>query len=162
MLILRNLIATLAFVAVVGCSPATQQQVQNTTRAVATEVREGATQAVEVSKEAAAQAEVTVSVKGALLASDKVDTSALNVDTVNSAVYLRGYVPTLEQRTLAEEIANNTVADEIAVVNELAVGVDVTSSSTPLAGATPLPTPGTLVDEAHEHEAHHPGDGHDH
>lgn len=158
----RNLMAALALLALLGCSQQTQQQVQNTTAAVATEVRENASQAVQVGQEAAAHVEVTASVKSALMASDKMDTSALNVDTVDGHVYLRGYVPTVDQRTLAQEIATNTVAKGTNVINELAVGVDVSPS--PASSATPGParTPGTITDDAHEHESHHPGDGHNH
>jgi hypothetical protein len=154
--------AGLAVVAFLGCSDKTQQQVEDTSKAVVTNVKESAQEAVQVTKDAAAGAEVTAGVKSALLASDKMDTSAVNVDTVDGTVHLRGYVPSVDQKALAEEIARNTVAAGTSVVNELAVGVPalpVVSSGTPSPGASP----DAVVDPAHDnHDGHsHEGDSHE-
>lgn len=150
---LKMWIVMLTVLAFLGCSEKTQQRVEDSSKAVIADVKEGAVEAVEVTKEAAADAEQTASVKSALIASDKVETAAINVDTLNGQVHLRGYVPTLGQRTLAEEIAKNTVKERTSVINELAVGaVPDNPSGTPTPG--PLGPPGTISDEAHE--------GHDH
>lgn len=154
-----------------GCSEKTQQQVEETGKAVVADVKENAAEAVQVTKEAAAGAELTASVKSALLASDKMDTTALNVDTVDKVVHLKGYVPTLEQRTLAEEIARNTVPTGVTVTNELNVGAAPDATGTPASSATvsgtPNPAaPGTITDDAHDsHDGHdhsHEGDDHNH
>lgn len=154
-----------------GCSQQTQQQVEETGKAVVADVKENAAEAVQVTKDAAAGAELTASVKSALLASDKMDTASLNVDTVDKVVFLKGYVPTVEQRTLAEEIALNTVPIGVSVTNELNVGPAPLGTATPGSSATvsgtPNPAaPGTITDDAHDaHDGHdhsHDGDGHDH
>lgn len=150
----RVIALALALPLLAGCNEKTQQQVQDTGKAVVAEVKENAGQAVEVTKAAAADAEVTAGVKSALMASKKMDTSALNVDTMDGKVHLRGYVPNMEQRSLAEEIARNTVASGTEVVNELSVGVPVSGSPTPVDTGTALPsssaTPGTITDEVNE------------
>ena len=130
-----------------GCTEQTQQQVQDTGKAVVEDVKENAQQAVEATKDAAADAEVTTSVKSALMASEKMDTTALNVDTIGKNVYLRGYVADVEQKTLAESIAKNTVAADFAVNNELLVGMP-TDSPSPEASATDPSSPGTIVDDS--------------
>lgn len=143
-----------ALLMLAGCTEKTQQQVQDTGKAVVSDVKEGAGEAVEASKAALAGAEITASVKSALIASQKLDHSDLNVDTVDGAVHLRGYVPNMEQRTLAEEIAKNTVAPGTTVVNDLSVGPAPSGTPTPLATGTALPsssaTPGTITDEVNE------------
>ena len=155
--------AGLAVVAFLGCSDKTQQQVEDTSKAVVTDVKENAQEAVQVTKDAAAGAEVTAGVKSALLASNKMDTSAVNVDTVNGTVHLRGYVPTVDQKTLAEEIAKNTVAAGTSVVNELAVGIPATATPA-VASGTPSPgaSPGTITDDVHESHDGHSHEGHSH
>ena len=125
-----------------GCSAQTQQQVEETTKAVASDVKESAGQAMDATKAAAAEAEITTSVKSALMASDKVDTGALNVDTKGQTVYLRGAVKTGEEKALAEEIAKNTVADGITVTNELVSPAGGASASPiPSRSAKPAMTP---------------------
>lgn len=161
---LKMFIAGIALVAVVGCSQQTQQQVEETGQAVVAEVKEGATEAVAATKDAAAVAEVTGSVKSALLASSKVETKDLNVDTVDGTVHLRGHVPSDEQRSLAEEIAKNTVSSGTTVVNELVVGepsATPAASGTPLVSGTPVATgtPGAVDDHGHDHDHDH---DHDH
>lgn len=98
----------------VGCTQQAQQQIEDTGKAVVVDVQESrqlhpveldhgggpifegeqSAQAVKKSQEAVADAEITASVKSALLASKKMDTRALNVDTVKGTVFLRGAVPT--------------------------------------------------------------------
>lgn len=153
---MRNRVGAAAMAALLlgGCGENAKQQVQSTGKAVVSEVKKNAGEAVEMTKEAAADAEITAGVKSALIASKQMDTSALNVDTVDGKVYLRGYVPNLQQRSLAEEIAKNTVKESTVVSNELSVGVRVSGSPTPVATGTALPassaTPGTITDDANE------------
>ncbi len=149
------LLALALCTALSGCTPQTQQQVEDTTRSVASDVKENAGQAMDATKEAAAQAEITTSVKSALMASDKVDTAALNVDTEGQSVYLRGAVKTDEEKTLAEEIAKNTVAEGVTVTNELVVSTSVGASPTPNSAMSSSPTPAmTPVEEHGDHDGH--------
>ncbi len=57
----------------------------------------------------------------ALIADQRVDSAAINVDVVGGAVYLTGVVPDVEQKQLARAIARRTkgvldVVDEIGVL----------------------------------------------
>lgn len=116
----------------VGCTQQAQQQIEDTGKAVVVDVQEQSAQAVKKSQEAVADAEITASVKSALLASKKMDTRALNVDTVKGTVFLRGAVPTDQQKALAEQIAKSTVPTESDVVNQLAVGTEPAVTPSPL------------------------------
>ena len=161
----KTFAAALALAALlVGCSQETQQQVEDTSKSVATDVKEGAKEAVETTKEVAADVDLTASVKTALMASDKIDSSALNVDTVDGTVFLKGSVPDDMQKTLAEEIAKNTVPENTMIKNELAVGAASDADATPspdAEGATPAE--GAVVDpNATATPAHAEGDGHNH
>lgn len=162
---LKIFVAGLALVTLLGgCSEKTQQQVEDTSKAVVTDVKEGASEAVEATKEAAAVAETTAAVKAALLASNKMDTKALNVDTVEGTVHLKGHVPTEEQRALAEEIAKSTVAEGTNVVNELVVGEPTATPAaegTPVAGETPVATGTPAGDhDGHDHDHDHADHNH--
>ena len=54
---IKSLVAGVALIAILGgCSPQTQQQVEETSKAVAADVKQGATEAVDATKEAAADA----------------------------------------------------------------------------------------------------------
>ncbi len=66
-------------------------------------------------------ASVTGKVKSAMSVSDKLDSSDVDVDTKNKVVYIRGKVADENQRALAERIAQDTVGNDIKVVNELKV-----------------------------------------
>ena len=70
---------------------------------------------------AMADSEVTIRVKAALMASDRLNTSAIDVDTRSHIVYLKGSVPQTAQKSLAETIAKSIVAPNITVVNQLQV-----------------------------------------
>lgn len=152
------LLALALCTALSGCNAQTQQQVEDTTRSVASDVKENAGQAVDATKAAAAEAEITTSVKSALMASDKVDTAALNVDTEGQTVYLRGAVKTDDEKALAEEIAKNTVAQGVTVTNELAVSPEpgASVSPNPQSVSSPAMTP------AEEHGDHDDHEGHNH
>jgi osmotically-inducible protein OsmY len=54
-------------------------------------------------------------------ASDKLNTSAINVDTKDKVVHLRGAVADASQKALAERIAKDTVGKDVTVRNELAI-----------------------------------------
>lgn len=177
----KTFAAALALAALlVGCSQETQQQVEDTSQSVASDVKEGAKDAMETTKEVASDMDLTASVKTALMASDKIDSSALNVDTVDGTVFLKGSVPDDMQKTLAEEIAKNTAPENTMIKNELAVGAAAdgdsdTATATPDAeGATPAegavvtpdgdatPVEGAVVDPNATATPHTEGDGHNH
>lgn len=64
----------------------------------------------------------TVDVKSALIADGRVDASGINVDTNSSTktVVLKGTVPSAEQKTTAEAIAQDN-AEGYRIVNQLTV-----------------------------------------
>ena len=64
----------------------------------------------------------TVDVKSALIADDRIDTENINVDTNadTNTVVLKGSVPTIEQKQLAEQI-DRKQAGGYRVVNQLVV-----------------------------------------
>ncbi len=166
---INSLVAGFALVALLGgCSPQTQQQVEDTSKAVAADVKQGAADAVDATKDAAAAAETTTKVKAALVASSNIDSTGINVDTVGTTVALKGTVPTEEQKTTAEEVAKNTAPAGSTIQNELTVGpiptgtpaASADGSATPTSALTPTAT-GT-VEPGHEGHNHAPGEGHDH
>ena len=59
----------------------------------------------------------TAMVKSKLLANQSTHGLAINVDTINSTVSLRGDVTTAEEKQLAEKIAENT--DDVREVDNL-------------------------------------------
>ncbi len=125
------LAALVLLAALTGCTENTQQEVSDTATTVASEVRDSAESAAESVGEAAESAGeairetgVAAEVKTALMASDQVETSHLNVDVDGETVFLRGTVPAEEQVALAEQIAIETVSEGTAVTNELTVAAD--------------------------------------
>lgn len=122
-----------------GCNPQQQatmensaEQVGNAVSKVGNEVANKVSPVVEKAKEGTQNAAsktgevltdsgITLRVKTALTASDKMDVSALNVDTKDKVVYLKGSVPAAAQKALAETIAKDTVGAGVRVVNQLQV-----------------------------------------
>lgn len=115
------LAATLA----VGCSQHDQRQteaaLEGGAQQVGHAVKEGAKdvgQTLETGMD-------TAKVKSALMASEKMDASNLNVDKEGNVYYLRGSVPSEEQKALAERMTTDMIGKTDKVVNELKVGVEV-------------------------------------
>jgi osmotically-inducible protein OsmY len=77
--------------------------------------------ATENAKKSLADATLTSKVKTAMGASDRLDTSHLDVDTQNHVVYLRGSVLQADQAHLAMNIARDTVGKGVKVVNQMKV-----------------------------------------
>ena len=78
-------------------------------------------QALKNAGSALSDASITGKVKSAMSVSDKLDSSDIDVDTKNRVVYLRGQVADENQRALAERIAEDTVGNDVKVMNELKV-----------------------------------------
>lgn len=70
----------------------------------------------------------TAQLKSALMASEKLDTSHINVDKEGNTFHLRGSVPDAEQKALAARIANDVVGKDEKVVDELKVGATTTTT----------------------------------
>lgn len=100
----------LALVSVILATGCSRQQVDQAT---------GDRGVVHAGSDELSDAAVTARVKSALVASDRVDTSQLNVDTENRVVYLRGAVPDEAQKLEAEQIARDNGGTGITVRNEL-------------------------------------------
>ena len=117
------LAAAVAVLIFTGCSEQTQQQVENTAQTVASQTEKNMKKAAEKTEEVTANAELTASIKSALIASKQVDTSNIDVDSQDGVVFLRGSVKDETQKELAEKIAKNTAPEGATVKNELAVSV---------------------------------------
>lgn len=172
---MKNFAAGMALVALLGgCSAQTQQQVEDTSKAVAADVEKKVEEGVDATKEAAAAAETTTKVKAALVASSNIDSTGINVDTVGTTVSLKGSVPSEEMKATAEEIAKNTAPAGATIQNELTVGAIATgtpaadaagtatpeSALTPSASGTPVASGTPAAEEGHEGHDHGPGEGH--
>ncbi len=113
----RSSISILLLAAAVGAGAACQRAPEPEPMpepTTADSLREAGREATDAAREAgrdmmdaARDATGTVNVKAALMLDNAVDASSIDVDTDAAArvVTLRGYVPTGEQRTRAEEIA---------------------------------------------------------
>ena len=76
----------------------------------------------ETMKENAVDTKITTSVKSHLATNDKLKTlTQISVRTVDKTVYLTGSVPTLQEKSLAEEVASK-VEHVQKVVNDIEVG----------------------------------------
>lgn len=106
-----------AALALAGCSQQQKVEAGNAAQKAQTQIEQAANEA----KHDLTDGGITVRVKGAMTTSDKLDTSAINVDTKDKIVHIRGAVPDANQKALAERIAKDTVGHDVKVVNELAV-----------------------------------------
>ena len=98
------------------------QEVKHEAKPVAKDVGEKVKEGAHKTGEALDATKQHLDVKGALLADKNVDASHIDVDVDKSArtVYLRGTVPTADQKARAERIARDKVSDYF-VRNELTV-----------------------------------------
>lgn len=115
-------------VVMVGCTPQQQATVENTAQRTGDAIERTAEQAgntarpaMQEAKEEVTDSGLTLKVKTALSASDKVSATGIDVDTENRVVHLKGVVPNANQKTVAETIAKNTVGKDVKVVNQLQV-----------------------------------------
>jgi osmotically-inducible protein OsmY len=100
-----------------GCTQQQKVEAGNASKRAQTQLEQTAAKA----KHDLADGSITLKVKSAMNASDKLNTSAINVDTKDKVVHLRGAVTGADQKALAERIAKDTVGTDVSVVNELAV-----------------------------------------
>jgi osmotically-inducible protein OsmY len=64
---------------------------------------------------------MSAKVKNAIITAEGIDTTDLNVDTVDKKITLKGHVPAEEQKKRAAEIAKNQAGGEYTVDNQLQV-----------------------------------------
>ncbi len=100
-----------------GCSNEQKAEAGNK----AQHAKEQTRHAVQNARQALSNSAITAKVKTAMLASDKLQTGGINIDTKNGVVHIRGTVPDASQKTLAERIARDTVGSGIAVICELQI-----------------------------------------
>ena len=100
-----------------GCDAHQKAEANNKTQEAKTEIQKATANA----KHDLTDGTVTLKVKSAMIPSDKLNTSGINVDTKDKVVFLKGTVPDANQKALAERIAKDTVGNDIKVVNQLAV-----------------------------------------
>lgn len=114
----RLLVAlSLTFASLYGCNK--EQQAEAGSKAE--QARQQMNAAAKTTKERISDASITVKVKGAMNASDKLDTSNISVETKDRVTRLKGLVSSADQKTLAERIARDTVGNDVKVISELAV-----------------------------------------
>lgn len=94
----------------VGCSQAERQ-----------DLTESANRGLAKAERAVDNSVSTAKIKSALMASPKLDASKINVDSDKNVVYLRGSVPSVEQKALATRLATDMVEKNQQVVDELKV-----------------------------------------
>lgn len=108
----------------VGCNAQQQQQTNQNLQQAGQKIQQGA-QSV---GKALDNDGVTLQVKMALQNSAKLHGSQINVTTANGTapntkiVTLSGTVPSPEQKTIAQQVANDTVGSNVKIVNTLQVG----------------------------------------
>ena len=79
---------------------------------------------VETTKDAAenvADASMTPKVKQALLSASDLETKDINVETANNTITLKGSVPSADQKSQAQKIAEGVAGKEFKVNNQLTV-----------------------------------------
>jgi osmotically-inducible protein OsmY len=103
--------------ALAGCSPQQKEAANKAAQRAKTEAQKTLGSA----EKALSDSSITLKVKTAMAASDKLKTSGINVDTKNRVVYLRGTVVSEDQKALAERIAKDTVGTNVRVVDQLQV-----------------------------------------
>src|SRR5437016_4411127 len=117
---LKYLSACAGFVtlALCGCSSQNQEKVA----AASDKTKQELSRAAEKTKHAAALAKkdltdgtISIKVKSAMLESDKLDTTSVNVDTKDRVTHIKGTVPTAEMKNLAGRIASDTVGKDVRV-----------------------------------------------
>ncbi|HEY3283940.1 MAG TPA: BON domain-containing protein [Armatimonadota bacterium] len=102
-----------------GCSPAEQRQAETQTRRGAAEAESAAKRAAGTARRHLSDGALTLKVKGAMAASDRLDTSGIDVSAKNGVVYLEGHVKDLQQKTLAHRIAESTLDPAVKLVDNL-------------------------------------------
>ena len=110
-------VITGAAIALTGCSPQQKAEAGGAANRAQTQL----SQAADNAKHGLTDGTITLKVKSAMNASDKLNTSAINVDTKDKVVHIRGAVADASQKALAERIAKDTVGQDVKVVNELAM-----------------------------------------
>ncbi len=131
----KTFVAAVAVLALVGCSRQQEATVENAAENIGENIGAAANTAVKEAGKELSDAGITLKVKTAMEASDKLDVRGIDVDTENKVVYLRGWVPSAQQKALAESITRNTVASGTKIVNTLEVRAP--ARATPQAKATP-------------------------
>jgi osmotically-inducible protein OsmY len=113
-----------------GCSPQQQAEAGNQAERAKKDVQRAAADAGAKLTDAG----ITAKVKTAMTASSKLNTTGINVDTVNKVVTINGAVADQNQKQLAERIAKDTVSTDVQVVNKLQVRPPVTQDAKTPAG----------------------------
>lgn len=102
-----------------GCTMTDKQKLQDS----ADKVERSATRQARKAEKTVQEAATTTRIKAVLIASSKLDSSKINVDTVEKVVYLRGTVFSAEQKTLALRLAQDTAGKDEEIRDELKIDV---------------------------------------
>lgn len=122
-----TLLAAAAMVALIaGCKieadPEAQQKIQENAQKTWESTKQSLDKTGKQIKQSTAQASETFRIKSALGTSDRVDTSNLSVETMGQTIYLKGSVPTQEQKDIAETMAKAIANKGYTVEDDLKVG----------------------------------------
>lgn len=103
--------------ALAGCTPEQKTEARRT----GSQAQQQAETALKRAGKELSDGSITLKVKTALLASDQLNASDINVDTRQKVVYLKGAVASSRQKALARRIAEDTVGPGVKVVDQLKV-----------------------------------------
>lgn len=112
-----SIITCVAALALTGCNQKQQAEAND----AAQRVKTGSQRALQQAERGLSNANLTMKVKSAMSSSQKLNTSGINVDTVDRVVYLKGTVISADQKALANRIANDTVGNDVKVVDQLVI-----------------------------------------
>lgn len=104
-----------------GCSQAERNTMANEADQNMRSARQTAKRDLNKAGQAVDESLSSTRIKGALMASRKIDASHINVDTTDNTVFLRGSVKTQEQKRIAHDLTNTMIEPGQKLVDELKV-----------------------------------------
>jgi hyperosmotically inducible periplasmic protein len=110
-------LCALAIAGLTGCSQRQKVEASNQAQRAGDEIKQAASKA----QKDVSDGSITFKVKTAMTASDKLDTSEIDVDTKDKVVHLKGTVPTADQKARAERIAQDVVGEDVSVMSHITV-----------------------------------------
>ena len=108
----------------VGCSQAERNDMANKADQGMREAGQTAKQEAKKAGQAMEEGMSSTRIKSALLASQKLDASNINVDTAQKTVFLRGSVKSEEQKKIANDLTNTMIEPDQKLVNELKIAAN--------------------------------------
>jgi osmotically-inducible protein OsmY len=138
---LKNLtLVAMAAVLMTGCNGTDSQHVEQSAKEEGKKLETSAKVETKKLEKSMSEGVNSTKIKAALTASSRLDASHVTVNTEKDTVYLRGSVPTADQKQLAARIASDTVGKEQHIVDELKVEAHPSDNDSPKEKSTPSST----------------------